>query len=318
MQATLIYNQNSGGADSVSAEDLQDALREAGYQPNYQETSSEEDLDPIIEQARGLVVVAGGDGSVRAVATRLIDKDASLAIIPLGTANNIGKTLGVEGKPRDIIARLAEPRRQPFDMGRVRAPWGEDYFLEATGYGLYADALASYQPDEGKSVPRALSTLSKMMANYQPHDFQVSLDGKDISGCYLLLEVLNTSATGPRLVLAPDADPGDGLLDIVRIHEDHRNGLMKYVTGLLSETLDDLPSVEVTRGRKLELSWHGFPMHIDGEVRRRPNADAEDQDPAQGADTAGEEVSEGRITIEIIPGALELYLPQSDKGSDEQ
>lgn len=112
-----------------------EALIKAGYQPVYRATSSEEDLDHALDGVHGLVVVGGGDGTVRAVASRLIGKNIPLAVIPSGTANNIARALGIEGNSLEIIAGLEQPMRRYYDVGKVQAPWGEDYFLEAAGYG---------------------------------------------------------------------------------------------------------------------------------------------------------------------------------------
>src|SRR5687768_4431875 len=97
MQATLIINPNSGGAEQVKPEELIQALQEAGYEPVLKATNSEEELDTALNGIRDLVVSAGGDGTFRAVATRLLGKKVFLTHLPLGTANNVGHSLGIEG-----------------------------------------------------------------------------------------------------------------------------------------------------------------------------------------------------------------------------
>lgn len=292
MRATLIYNQSAGGIDQVTVDELLGALRECGYAPVYKATSREDDLDTVLEDATGLVVVAGGDGTLRAVATRVIGKPVSLCPIPLGTANNICRGLCVEGSPLEIIAGLQTYEPHLFDVGRVDAPWGQDTFLEAFGCGLYADALATYEPERGKSVVRALQTMSQTLVDVQTYHWMLTLDGADLSGHYLLLEVLNTAATGPRLELAPGASTNDGLLDVVRVHPSDVYHL-EYVRGLLFGDIEEIPGVEVTRGQRLELHWTGFPLHLDGEVRP----------------PAGWRGDAATLTVEVLPGALEFWLP---------
>src|SRR5690349_9928259 len=129
MQATLIVNPNSGSGDQVKPEEMIEGLREAGYEPILKSTSSEEELDTALKGIQGLVVSAGGDGTFRAVATRLLGKKVSLTHLPLGTANNVGHALGIEGKAMEIIERLREPQKSYFDVGIVTAPWGRDFFI---------------------------------------------------------------------------------------------------------------------------------------------------------------------------------------------
>jgi diacylglycerol kinase family enzyme len=165
MKARLVYNQSAGMRHNITADDLVEALHQAGYDCVYTETDSEADLDPILADAEGLIVAAGGDGTVRAVVTRIIGQDVALAVVPLGTANNIGRTLGVEGRPLEIVAGLESPRQRPFDVGHVQSPWDEPYFLEALGYGFYADALAAYRPDEGKSILRHIIAVAETIVD---------------------------------------------------------------------------------------------------------------------------------------------------------
>lgn len=299
MKAILIYNQNARQTGKVTVDALKNALQTSGYYPVYTPTMSEEDVDAALaDAAGGLVVTAGGDGTVRAVATRLLGRDAFLSILPLGTANNIARTLGIEGDPLELVARLAEPVKCDFDVGRVTAPWGVHYFLEALGFGFYADTLEAYEPEKEKSVLRAVRAFTQTLPDYQAQPFAMSLDGEEISGDYLLVEVLNTTAFGPRLKVAPEADVADGLFEVIRVQARERDNFVRYMLSLVAEELDKLPSVEVSRGSRLEVAWTGFPVHVDGELH---------PDSAVGPETAvGGEAS---LLIEVLPQALEFWLP---------
>ena len=201
---------------------------------------------------------------MRAVATRLVasgqnGKEVALAIVPLGTANNIGNTLGIEASPREIIRGLQGARRYTMDVGHLQAPWGESYFIEAFGCGLFADLLTDYDPEEGKSVLRAADTVQDVLADYDPRHWEASLDGKDISDSYIALEVLNMKATGPRLKLAPDADPTDGLFDVACVVEPDEVTFLDYLGGLFTDNFDKLENVSVLRGKRLEPALERLP-----------------------------------------------------------
>jgi diacylglycerol kinase family enzyme len=309
VKATLIYNPSARATSTVTPEALQAALRDAGFDPVYRPTERESDLDAILKSASGLVVAVGGDGTFRAVATRVLGKDVYLAIIPMGTANNIARCLGVSGEPMELVAGLRHPKRRPFDVGCVETPGRRDYFLEGAGFGLFAEALALYNPDEGKSILRALKALTETLAEHRPRFFKLVLDGQDISGQYLMVEALNTTAIGLRLKLAPEADPSDGQLEVVCIREDLEPGLLKYAAALVREELEELPAVEVRRGRRLTLAWDGFPMHLDALVRPNdsdPVTNGGAGKPGRAVDPAGQKAL---VVVEIIPAALSLWLP---------
>ena len=312
MRATLIYNENSGGARQTSADKLLSLLEAQGFEPVYQATSSEEELDPILDKIDGLVVSVGGDGTHRAVVTRMINKGASLAMIPCGTANNIARSLDISGSPEELIQALENPIHCKFDVGHVISPFGEDYFLEAIGCGLFADILYDYNPEKGKSVLRALKTINDVLLGYDPKHLEVRLDGESLEGHYIGLEVLNTKATGPRLKLAPNADPCDGTLDVVCVSPPKNVSLFDYIAAILSDGFDKLENVTVLKGKTLELAWDGEPFHLDDELRPQPDKPDSSQAPALGARPDSQTKTAGKITVEILPAAIDLWLPQKD------
>ena len=317
MQATLIVNPNSGSAEQVQPEEMIEALREAGYEPVLKSTSSEEELDTALKGVQGLVVSAGGDGTFRAVATRLLGKKASLTHLPLGTANNVGHSLGIEGNALEIISGLKEPRKGSFDVGIVTAPWGRDFFIEACGFGLYAEGLKIYDPNEGRSLLRSISSIIETINEFEAQSCRLTLDGEDLSGTYRMFEIMNTNRFGPWIKLAPDADPGDGLLDVVRVHPDDDESFFRYVRSFLAEELAELPNVEVSRGRCVEMHWSGdFPIHVDAEVRPHVSGRSKEQNPAEGAVDRITH-TEGKIIVEVMPQALEIWQPSLPEEKNE-
>ncbi len=301
MEATLVFNARAGGSKRVSAERLVRMLEASGFSPVYRHTEDEAELDEVLALERGLVVAAGGDGTVQAVAKRLLGSTRPLAVLPLGTANNIARTLGLPSDPEVILKGLRAPRVERIDVGRVRSPWGEDIFLEALGVGLFAELLDVYDPELGKSVARALDTLREVALDYQPKRYRLKLDGLEMSGTYVAIEVMNTKATGPRLNLAPEADPSDGLFDIVCVLEPDKATLAEYALKLVRGALSSMANVQTLRGKRLEFFWQGSPLHIDAEAH--PNAD-ERSGAERALETGG-----GLIEVELLPGALELWLP---------
>ena len=95
--ATLIHNHHAGPTRRIDVDTPQNQLRTAGPTPTYHPTNIAKELDAIPAKAEGPVVTAVADGTVRAVAIRLVDKGVPLAIVPLGTTNNGARPPGVQG-----------------------------------------------------------------------------------------------------------------------------------------------------------------------------------------------------------------------------
>ena len=184
-------------------------LRESGYDAEHRPTDAEGDLAAALRDPGDLVVAAGGAGTIRGVALALAQtgRGVPLALAPLGPANNIARTLGLKDTTENLLRGLATPRKRPFDLGLIHAPWGESLFLEAFGFGMFAQGLAIYQPDAHKSLVRAARAAIRTLRHYEVSEWQLELDGEDLSNRYLMGELMNTAAMGLRLRLAPVPTP---------------------------------------------------------------------------------------------------------------
>src|SRR5438067_2325185 len=114
MQIILMHNPEAGRSEH-EAEYLMGLFERSGHKTRYQSTK-EQEWEKALEESADAVVVAGGDGTVGKVARLLIDRRLPLAILPIGTANNIARTLELVASPEQLIAQLEGASREPFDV----------------------------------------------------------------------------------------------------------------------------------------------------------------------------------------------------------
>src|SRR5215470_6350158 len=194
-----------------------------------------------------VVVAAGGDGTVHKTAWKIMDSGIPLAILPLGTANNLARSLGFVGTVDEILQSLRCGKSKPFDIGVVRSGSQSDFFLEAVGGGLFADYFpaAKANEKEGTSpeeeLKAQLSLLRKLALDYRARLWKMSIDGKDISGRYILWGAMNIRSAGPALHLAPKAKTDDGRLDFVAVCEHERKIFTKHVDAHLAGRKERVP-----------------------------------------------------------------------------
>lgn len=272
MRITVIHNPGAGSRNA-EGDKLRQLLEDAGHHVRIQSADEPEWKDALSSPA-DLVAVAGGDGTVARVAKAMVGRGVPLAPLPAGTANNISRTLGLLERPwEELIRAWPEARRVKLDVGVARGPWGERYFVEGVGAGVFACLLSSPSsarrrvqrkpPDE--RVAGALHLLEQQAQARSPVEIAMTLDGKDLSGRYLLVEAINIPYIGPNLFLAPDSQPGDGTLDLVLATEAERERLKSYLASWQNnrERLSVLPS---HRGKHLRIQWGGYELHIDDEL----------------------------------------------------
>lgn len=241
MKITLIHNPSAGDEDS-DADELTAMIRAAGHLVEYQ-SSQEKHWRAALERPADLVAVVGGDGTVGKVGRVLSGRGIPIAVLPQGTANNLAATLELTEIPlQQLVAGWATARRLAFDVGVARGPWGQDIFLESLGTGLFGwmtcrfddvgeQDLGEHDGGEAKDVElrAARRFLRDQLRQFSARPLQIRLDERDLSGEFLLFEAMNARSIGPNLRLAPAADPGDGLLDIVLVSADDRAKLNEHL-----------------------------------------------------------------------------------------
>jgi len=309
VRVTLIHNPAAGRQEGAGA--LLKLLRRAGHKPRYQ-SSKEKGWDRVLDKRADLVVVAGGDGTVGGVTRRMVGRGVPVAILPAGTANNVANSLGLLKKPfEELVQGWRDARRVKLDLGIVSGPWGERYFVEGVGAGLFAGLLVNSENNNPKKkakekktkgpervVDNALHRLKEAAETAEAVEIGARLDGVDISGSYLLFEAVNLPYIGPNLYIAPDNRAGDGQLEVVLIPEAQRGRLVKYLAHWHENRARPslLPS---RRGKHLQIEWTGFALHIDDKLRPRKKADVD-------------EVA-GLVDVRVDGASVEFLVPQPAK-----
>lgn len=312
MRITVVHNEDAGHADIDEAR-LARWIARAGHTARFCTVGDAGAFDPALCDVGDLVVVAGGDGSVRAVGQTLLGRDVPMTILPVGTANNVARHLGI---PRDdveqLVHRWTDAPRAAFDVGRVRTPWGDHVFLEACGFGALARTMAVLTPIEASpsedgtphdELNRDIEVTREMLSDHPFHTCRVVLDGGDERhGEFVAVEVLNVSAIGANIALAAEARSDDGLLDVLLLDAGGRGRLRDYLTARLDGV--DAPALHlpVHRARELRIRWEGSRIHVDDEIW-----------PDEGAAVSGRYWPDGRgveMDIRIERRALTFVVPR--------
>lgn len=211
------------------------------------------------------VVAVGGDGTVAKIAIALARRPDSppLAVIPAGQANNIARALGIPAAVARIATGLAGARSVRLAIGLIRSPWGTTRFVESAGIGPLTALLRTEVP----TLRGALRLLRATFRTERGRELQLRADNRDVRGRYVLVQVMNIGAAGPRLVYAPNAKPGDRTLDLVLVRESDRNVFSRYLARLAAGKRVRCPLVSI-RVREVEIT--PWPARGRGHVDDQP------------------------------------------------
>ena len=266
MQVALFHNEDAG--DGSSVDEITALLERHGHRL-VQVIDKEFRVERIVEIHADLVVAAGGDGTVATAARVLAGRKLPLAILPLGTANNIARSLNSDGPLDTLVAAWAHTAPQSLDIGFVRGEWGERIFFESVGAGLIPVGIAAAKAkeedaEEGSSTTKpedAVRTFRDALAGLEPQRWTLVIDGEEQTGEFLLVEVLNMPSIGPNLVLSDEANPIDTWFSVIIATEADRGVLDDYLAHRMSG--GDRPlSMPPRHARRVEIRG-STAVHVD-------------------------------------------------------
>jgi diacylglycerol kinase family enzyme len=130
----------------------------------------------------------------------------------------------------------------------------------------------------------------------EPECLKMTLDGKELSGDFLVLEIMNISHVGPGLNLAPNADPGDRLLDVVHARADRRAALLEWLN---EGEYGEEPPVDITRAAEVKITWAGTSLRLGDNFSPAPRA-------------------VGKLTIGLEPEQACVLVPSASATTEER
>jgi len=267
MRLSLYWNPSAG--DRIPLDEITRAITRAGHVVAGILQSDADAADALRGHVDALVA-AGGDGTVARAARSIFGAALPIAILPLGTANNIATSLGINDDPFAAIAEWGRQSVVRIDVGIVTDDVGDRLFIEGVGTGLVPRGInrgqgaARQHESASAEVEWAREMFLGALSELATQPSRLRIDGEDVSGDYLLVEVLNIASVGPRLRLSAETTPADGLLSVVTASEVDRGAIRVHLERP-SDDRRDHAWLKSWRARHVEVSgWHEY--HVDDEV----------------------------------------------------
>ncbi len=293
-RVAVIYNPTKvadGFAERVTA-----ALGAAGWDdPLLLETAADDPGRAMTAQARDTqvdrVVVAGGDGTVRVVASGLADSGISLGVIPAGTGNLLARNLGIPLKEAAALELAVSDQVRTIDLIEIRADEREpEHFAVLAGMGVDAMIMDEVNPDLKSTIGSAAYFLAAAKAlGRLPIELEISIDGgRPRRRKAMLCAIGNVGKLTGNLTLIPEARPDDGLLD-VWVASPHRfTHWLRLLLRVITRRRQRDDRVDQWRGRTVRVTLSSPDTYqLDGDVEGECRS----------------------LQAEVRPNALHLCLP---------
>lgn len=316
-RARLIMNPVSGGEqmNPMKLPEIVGALEAANIRADLTFTASDRSPTQIAQQAveegYEMVVVGGGDGTVSEVAKGLIHASVPLGIIPIGTYNNIARSLEL---PTDLTAAcqvLAQGHTRLIDIGQAN---NEHYFFEVAGVGLDAALFPLGEDIKAGRWQRLLQAM-QLALNYKPQPICMVLDRpiwqaksqpgsrlpllrksmlskpklrRELRFSVLLVVIANGPYYGAGFTVAPDACMDDGLLTVSVFRGFSKWQLLRHFWSISKRQHHYSPKIETYHVAELRLTTSNtkLPVHVDGYL-----------------------IGELPVTFKVVQQALKVLVP---------
>lgn len=303
----LLINENAGTSEQAAlVRRAVDRHEDIVCRINASEDEGRAMARAAVDEGFDRIGAAGGDGTIHAIANAVIEAleerratgggeapDVAFGVVPLGTGNDLARTLALPEDPRDAVAVLLGQAPRPLDVIRIT---GEIDGEEQTLYGLNA-AAGGFSGEVDEEVTAELKKswgplaylvgTARAMPDLREYETRIAFDDAPPEATTALnVIVANGRTIGGGKRVAPAANPCDGLLDVVIVKWARMIDFAEVGTRLMAGTWLESPHVLHRRAKKVRVeSEPGLWFNVDGELQTK--------EP---------------LTFEVLPGALPVVV----------
>ena len=270
MKVLLVTNTSSGSAASYEPDELLQALKALGEVEMVSPSSLESFPAEVLAAARGrdLVVSAGGDGTLNCTvnALREVLEEVSFSILPMGTGNDLARTIGLDEDPLEVAHGLVDGRVVELDVGHASGRGAERLFVNACMGGFPVQVDAALDEGEKERLGAAAFIWGGAKALNDLDRSTVHIEGQEVRDC-VAAGVGNGRTVGGGIQVWPDADPGDGLLDGCALSASGPGDLVKLAASLKLGDHRKLAGVVTASAPSIDIdSDPPIEINVDGEL----------------------------------------------------
>jgi len=225
-----------------------------------------------VERGADALMVTGGDGVVSNALQVLAGTDVPLGIIPAGTGNDHAREFGIPTKDPEAAADIvADGWTETIDLGRIQCGNGREKLdkwfgtVAAAGFdSLVTDRANRMTWPHGRL--RYYVAMLAELSQLRLLPFRMVLDGtQEIDADITLAAFGNTRSYGGGMLICPNADYTDGLLDITMAHSASRTKLVRLFPTVMKGTHVELDEVTTARAKSIHVECPGINVYADGD-----------------------------------------------------
>ena len=269
----FVFNPISGD-NNFQKEELFNQVQESltDYDFQFMETSGKNDPEKIREKVNGsgpdLIMVGGGDGTVKMVAVALESNPIPICVIPLGSANGLAKCLGIAGV-QDALEAVRH-----FDVHAIDAiDINGELCLHLADFGINANMIRKFEQDDSRGMLGYVKNTFSELFTTEPKNFTLLLKDETVEISSKMIVIANGDQYGTGAKVNCKGLMDDGKFEIISINPMSPEDYVKMTLAFFRGDLDEMENVETWSVEECQILNHeGAEFQIDGELMDHPNS----------------------------------------------
>ena len=287
-RALLLVNRHARHGQNRITEAIKQ-LKKLGFDLQEESMDNPQQLPELIRRYQNrvdLVIIGGGDGTLNAAADALVETQLPLGILPLGTANDLARTLGIPDSLPEACKIIAQGQLRRIDLGWVNGK----HFFNVASMGLSVQITERLTKETKRRWGVFAYAITALQALWKARPFraEIRIEGESIRVKTVQIAVGNGRYYGGGMAVAHDATIDDRRLDLYSLELKHWWQIIALLPAMRGGRHTDFPGVRALRGQEIQVYTNKpRPINTDGEITTHTPAD-----------------------FRVIPQALAVLVPQ--------
>ena len=287
-RALLLVNRHARHGQNRITEAIKQ-LKKLGFDLQEESMDNPQQLPELIRRYQNrvdLVIIGGGDGTLNAAADALVETQLPLGILPLGTANDLARTLGISDSLPEACKIIAQGQLRRIDLGWVNGK----HFFNVASMGLSVQITERLTKETKRRWGVFAYAITALQALWKARPFraEIRIEGESIRVKTVQIAVGNGRYYGGGMAVAHDATIDDRRLDLYSLELKHWWQIIALLPAMRGGRHTDFPGVRALRGQEIQVYTNKpRPINTDGEITTHTPAD-----------------------FRVIPQALAVLVPQ--------
>ncbi len=235
------------------------------------------------------VIAVGGDGTVNEVVNGIFGSRIALGIIPSGSGNGFARHIKIPLNLEKSLKTIEEFITTDVDVMNIN----NNISVNVSGIGFDALVAKKFHNSTTRGLKTYIKIIFSEFINYKNRNYSIIIDGKEIQRNAFLISFANSSQFGNNAYISPEASIKDGKIDLCILKRFSFLGALSLGIKLMTKTIHKSKYIEIIRAKEIDIEQNDDFCHLDGDFINSGNS----------------------LNIKIIPGAINMIIPQTSKNN---